>query len=137
MRTTTLRARCRARRLRCLLRASLQLAVLASASLLVASGCTPRKTTLTTGEYRDDQWARGVWLYGQHCARCHDLFHYIQTQMPPLEAGTLNDEDTFAIVAYVLKQAEYELPEGDLDEQTVAKVSLDANRPADAPSESH
>ena len=35
-------------------------------------GCGPIRTPLATGyDVPQDQWSRGVWLYGQHCASCH------------------------------------------------------------------
>jgi cytochrome c len=46
--------------------------------VVAASSCTPPKTTLVSAEELsdigingDDQGARGVWLYGRHCAGCH------------------------------------------------------------------
>ncbi|MCA9620901.1 MAG: cytochrome c [Myxococcales bacterium] len=46
----------------------------AAALALLASiaGCTKRRTVVGGDEaLPDDQWSRGVWLYGQHCAGCH------------------------------------------------------------------
>jgi len=39
---------------------------------LAALGCGHTKTTIVSGDdVPEDQWSRGVWLYGQSCARCH------------------------------------------------------------------
>lgn len=36
------------------------------------SGCGHTKTTISHGDdVPEDQWSRGVWLYGQACAQCH------------------------------------------------------------------
>jgi mono/diheme cytochrome c family protein len=34
--------------------------------------CAPRRTIIASSDDApNDQWSRGVWLYGQHCAGCH------------------------------------------------------------------
>ena len=39
---------------------------------LCAGSCGPRKTIISPGDTTEhNQWERGVWLYGQHCAGCH------------------------------------------------------------------
>ncbi len=38
---------------------------------LLAVACARRSTVIAGGELPQDQWSKGVWLYGQHCAGCH------------------------------------------------------------------
>jgi cytochrome c len=39
---------------------------------LALAACGPSQTTIAAAEDEPaDQWSRGVWLYGQHCAGCH------------------------------------------------------------------
>ncbi len=49
--------------------ASLGMAVLAVA-ILGACG-NPRTTIASSDDIPEDQWSRGVYLYGQHCSSCH------------------------------------------------------------------
>ena len=117
--------------------------------LVVATGCAARKTTIaSTDDVPRDQWSRGVYLYGQHCARCHgeegegdgdapplvgdgalplepregsertqpfrtagDLFSYVKDNMPPLEPESVNEADTWAILAVILKDNGVEAPD--------------------------
>jgi len=111
---------------------------------IVGLGCQPHKTKLGgDDDMPEDQWSRGVFLYGQSCAGCHgddgegdddtpaiagvgalpmtapegserevtfetaaDLFGYVKSNMPPLAPGSLADDEYWAIVHYVLKQAQ-------------------------------
>jgi cytochrome c len=42
------------------------------AALALLAGCsTSRPEVASSEELPEDQWSRGVWLYGQHCASCH------------------------------------------------------------------
>lgn len=109
-----------------------------------ALACQPRATKVGGGDdLPEDQWSRGVFLYGQSCAGCHgdngegdeatpaiagdgalsstapegsdrqatfddaaDLFGYVKSDMPPLAPGSLSDDEYWAIIHYVLKQAQ-------------------------------
>lgn len=108
--------------------------------------CKPRTTKVGGGDdLPEDQWSRGVFLYGQNCAGCHgddgegdeetpaiagegalsssapegsereatfttaaDVFGYVKSDMPPLAPGSLGDDEYWAIIHYVLKQAQIE-----------------------------
>jgi cytochrome c len=135
--------------------------LLAGAAAVVAGGCF-KKTTLELDKgTREDQWARGVWLYSQNCANCHgesgegdddvpilagegalpstpregserkksfdtaaDVFDFVKVAMPPLDPASLTDEQYYAIVLYVLKQANIEVPKGTLGPENASDVKL-------------
>jgi cytochrome c len=143
------------------MRTALWLAAAAALAACAMGGCF-KKTTLELDKgTRDDQWARGVWLYSQSCANCHgengegdedvpplagegalpaspregserngsfdtaaDVFDYVKKAMPPLDPGSLSDEQYYAIVLYVMKQAGIEVPKGTLGRENAADVKL-------------
>ncbi len=109
----------------------------------------------------EDQWSRGVFLYGQSCAGCHgdngegdeetpaiagdgalsssaaegserqatfdtaaDVFAYVKSDMPPLAPGSLSDDEYWAIVHYVLKQAQIDLGVDTLGADNAASIKL-------------
>jgi mono/diheme cytochrome c family protein len=112
-------------------------------------GCAPTKTTIVgSDDVPQDQWSRGVYLYGQHCAGCHgeagagdeetpplvgeaalplepragserstpfrhaaDVFAFVKESMPPLEPHGVNDRDTWAILAMILKDNGVAVPD--------------------------
>ena len=46
--------------------------VVALVVAMVGSACgTPRTIISSGGDIPEDQWSRGVYLYGQHCSSCH------------------------------------------------------------------
>lgn len=117
---------------------------------LLLVGCGLPKTTISPGDDApQDQWSRGVWLYGQQCAGCHgengegdeetpalagegalaklgtaaELFAFAKENMPPLAPGSLSDEEYYAVTAYVLKQAEVKF-DGDVTASTAGSISL-------------
>ena len=48
-------------------------------------GCAPTKTTVVgSDDVPQDQWSRGVYLYGQHCAGCHGDAGAGDEDTPPL-----------------------------------------------------
>ena len=60
------------------------LSVLAALGLAaVCCGGAPT-TTISGGDLPEDQWSRGVWLYGQHCASCHGEDGEGDEDAPPL-----------------------------------------------------
>ena len=52
-----------------------------------------------------------------------DVFEFVKAQMPPMEPGNLSDDKTWAILLYVLKQAQVETPE-ELTAENAASVKL-------------
>jgi mono/diheme cytochrome c family protein len=123
------------------------LAVAALGAAMVVSACgTPRTTIASGDDIPEDQWSRGVYLYGQHCSSCHgengegdedtpaiagdgafsreagegssrevtfdtaaDVFAYVKEEMPALEPGKLTDDIYWTVVAYALKQAQFDI----------------------------
>ena len=139
------------------------LAVLVASLCLAAASCGGNQTTIASSDgIPEDQWSRGVWLYGQHCANCHgedgegdedapplsgegslpqkatwedsprthdfntaaDMFSYVSEQMPPMEPGTLKEDDYWAIIFYALKQAQVEVGEPPMDASNAKNVKL-------------
>ena len=136
-----------------------------SLAVLGTAACGMRKTTISPADDTpQDQWSRGVWLYGQQCAGCHgddgagdedspalvgkgalrhrpagandepegvnetaaDLHAYLRRDKPPLEPGSLSDEDAWVLVVYLLKQAGIQGPAGDLGPGNAASVEIPA-----------
>ena len=60
------------------------LSVLAALGLAVVCCGGPQTTTISGGDLPEDQWSRGVWLYGQHCASCHGEDGEGDEDAPPL-----------------------------------------------------
>lgn len=52
-----------------------------------------------------------------------DLFGYVKQSMPPLDVGCLSDEQVYAVMNYVLKQAEVPFS-GDVTADNVATIKL-------------
>ncbi len=52
-----------------------------------------------------------------------ELQKYLRENMPPLEAGTLAEEEAWALTLYVLKQANISVP-ADLGPENAAKVKV-------------
>jgi mono/diheme cytochrome c family protein len=52
-----------------------------------------------------------------------DVFAYIKAEMPPMAPGTLNDADTWAVMAYILKQAQIDYG-AEISAANAATVSL-------------
>jgi len=62
------------------------LTVLVASLCLASASCSGgSQTTIASGDnLPEDQWSRGVWLYGQHCAGCHGEDGEGDEDAPPL-----------------------------------------------------
>lgn len=52
-----------------------------------------------------------------------DLFLYVRESMPPLDTGCLTDDQYYAVVHYVLKQADITIP-GEVSAANAASIKL-------------
>ncbi len=89
-------------------------------AVMVGSACgTPRTTISSADDIPEDQWSRGVYLYGQHCSSCHGENGEGDEDTPSI-AGTgafsseapegWSREVTFATAADVFAYVKEEMP---------------------------
>lgn len=57
-------------------------------------------------------------------ATAQDLFAFVKSDMPPLAPGSLDDAQTWAVVAHLLKENGADLRGKDLDARSAASVSI-------------
>jgi mono/diheme cytochrome c family protein len=82
-------------------------------ALLLA--CAPRRTTIASlDDGPTDQWSRGVWLYGQHCAGCHGEHGEGDEDAPALVGDAAlkpgGEAEGFATAADVFRYAQQHMP---------------------------
>jgi S-disulfanyl-L-cysteine oxidoreductase SoxD len=110
---------------------------------LVHAQGAPVRTTFS-GVYSEKQATAGKDIYGNSCQGCHteashtgpifqsswigkslwDLFHYVRTEMPKTEPGSLSEEQYGQVVAYLLKLNTMPAGETDMPTDSVALKTI-------------
>ena len=110
----------------------------------------PAATAATMASFTDDQADRGREVFRSQCTECHSssefsdsqfqfkwsrrhagsLFQLIQTQMPETAPGSLTDEETVDLVAYILRMNGFEPGASELssDRSVLDAISLSSIR---------
>jgi S-disulfanyl-L-cysteine oxidoreductase SoxD len=107
---------------------------------LPAQAQTAMTRSTFSGVYSEKQATAGKNIYGESCQGCHteashtgpvfqgswigkslwDLFHYVRTEMPKTEPGSLTEEQYGQVVAYLLKLNAMPAGEADMPTDSVA-----------------
>ena len=128
-----------------------QIIAIVAAAALLSAGAAPAMAT--AGDYTSSQAQAGQHVFMNHCSQCHgsqlqgqagpplegkafasnlrysqmttkQLYHFIKTQMPGNDPGSLKDKQYLDALAFILSQNGYPSGARKLTKQSTGKVKL-------------
>jgi mono/diheme cytochrome c family protein len=126
---------------------------LAGALLLLITNAPAAFAAADAGDYTEAQTNKGAQIYSQFCSSCHganlqgqagpalagqafakslsfskmsatQLYHFISSQMPANDPGSLSQDQYEKVLAYILSKNGYPSGQTPLSENTLSKVDL-------------